>query len=401
MKKIILAVGLFTSLLVITHCSYSSPTFDFKGAYELAKENAGNKPELAIKVGKKLLEEAEKADNIEYQVNALKVIGYSYNVISDFQSALEYFNRARSLNTDKKEEAKLLHNLGWVHRSAKNYEDALEFFIQANKLWEKSEMDFQAPTLNNLGLVYYELEDIPNAKKYLQEALRVSKKHNNSRDIVNSTIALGWFYLMTNNLDLAKDKTIEGLNILDTIKSYSANYVRTDALNNLGAIEKKLGDLDEAYNTHLKAFNLAVEVGIDKAKLEASTALKNISYAKNDLKQYKLYSDYELALTKNLDAQKERFMGYLIEEKKNEKLLAEAQVEKTELINTMIIVGVIIFLGLMMFLAYRYTRSKTDSLRTSLENTEDKMMKALENESNLMIELKKLQSEGNADIRIN
>ena len=99
--------------------------------------------------------------------------------------------------------AKKYEKKGKLEKAKKRYEKAQELLLKSNK-----EKPLQADTLNYLGFTTRKLGDFENGEKYYLLGLEIDPNH------VGINEYLGELYVVTNRLDLAKErlKVLESCN---------------------------------------------------------------------------------------------------------------------------------------------------------------------------------------------
>ena len=126
---------------------------------------------------------------------------YSYSAGTDPKPAKvknDYAKAVESIKWAKKYEKK-----GKIEKAKKRYQKAQELLIKSNK-----KKPLQADTLNYLGFTTRKLGDFENGEKYYLLGLEIEPNH------VGINEYLGELYVVTNRIDLAKDrlKVLESCN---------------------------------------------------------------------------------------------------------------------------------------------------------------------------------------------
>lgn len=216
------------------------------------------------------LQQIEGVDNLEkLRADLLRIIGVSYGSIGNYDLSLRFFldsqNIYETLN-DSTSVITSLNNIGVVHLKLNNFEEALEIFLELNRVADFSDPNNVTIPVN-LGFIYYELNQIQEAKEQLQRAL------NYAGDIDQRAYGLSYFKLgeiyATEN-DYAN--AIEAFNAsIGIFKDLKNELQQVQSLNGLASVYLELNDLQEA------------EVLANKA-LEISTRHKGLPEKKNSLK---------------------------------------------------------------------------------------------------------------------
>ena len=250
-------------------------------------------------------------------------IGSVYSNKGDYDKAVEYYNKALAIQKAKLGEehtdvATSYNNIGSVYSKKGNYDKALEYLnkalaIQKAKLGE--EHTDVATSYNNIGLVYYQKGDYDKALEYYNKALTIwkSKLGEEHTDVATFYNNIGSVY--SNKGDY--DKAVEYYNKALAIQKAKLGEEHTDvatSYNNIGSVYSKKGNYDKA----LEYLNKAL--AIQKAKLgeehtDVATSYNNIGdvyYDKGDYVMALEYFDKALSiyLSKGHEADKKIFLLY-------------------------------------------------------------------------------------------
>ena len=134
----------------------------------------------AIKIGEHA---REKKIFLKEEVKLYNEIGLYLSMRGNFLGARKYHEKALTIKNhfhhpDDAEIGMLLNNLGSVYYNLQDYEKAKEYYEKAFEI-RKGLYGLRFPevasVLNNLGNVYYELKDFERAKAYQKQALTIQK----------------------------------------------------------------------------------------------------------------------------------------------------------------------------------------------------------------------------------
>ena len=107
-------------------------------------------------------------------------------------------------------------------------------------------------TLNSLGVLYYKLNDLESADKYISEALGTAESIRSVKPYMLNN--LGTIYMKQGNLDEAEryfTESAEGFREL--FGTLNPDY--SSSLNNLAGVRKERGDLSEALNLYTRVLD--------------------------------------------------------------------------------------------------------------------------------------------------
>ncbi len=242
------------------------------------------------------------------EANRVKGVGYYYlsdteKAVKSYTEALKYF---KFIN-DQKNEARVYNNFGNLYKEI-NYNKALFFYKKAQHITKKYKNDeftagmylniatilrFQGDyknslkyvetskrifaktrdtinfitSLQNSGVVFYNLKDFENAKRRLFDAISQARKQNLHKVIVGSNLTLTAIYLEQENYSKAESSINEGIKysmiIGDNNSVYYYLYKAYELEQKRGNYQKALKYLKEVqHNDSLQlARNLSDNIG--------------------------------------------------------------------------------------------------------------------------------------------
>ncbi len=230
-----------------------------------------------------ILETSKGKDRFEILIRLSK---NNQNINPD--KSLEYANEAYSLSTKLggKEQSQALNCIGMSNNIIGNYNVALESLFKALDLREKTKNEVEiSSTLNEIGNVYFNLNDFSKSLEYYNKALDKcdkNKKNNIARTINN----IGRIHYYLGNHDKAILSFKQSLTIFKELKdtlSISA------ALNNLGVLCNVTGKFNEAIEYQLESVGIKEKYN-DKAGI--ATSYLNIGNSYCNLGKYEMSLDY-------------------------------------------------------------------------------------------------------------
>ncbi len=124
---------------------------------------------------------------------ALSIVGSSYWVTGNYESALNYYHLAAREAEKIKDSAGLAeayHNMGEVYKKLGDYTKAIAF-LQTSLAWDINNKIKYDITLYNIGEAFYLLGDYDSASNYFDRALSKALKANDARTIAYSYTGLG------------------------------------------------------------------------------------------------------------------------------------------------------------------------------------------------------------------
>jgi serine phosphatase RsbU (regulator of sigma subunit) len=136
---------------------------------------------------------------------------------SENDTALENLSNALLWFSDNNAEpgyCRALNLKGNLHESFGDYEKALQFCLQANKLSiEINERETEAETCSQLGLIYSRLCDFNKALEYYSEGLKIREELKDENGTASSLNRLGMIKRLTGKFDESLDYYFKSLDI--------------------------------------------------------------------------------------------------------------------------------------------------------------------------------------------
>lgn len=125
----------------------------------------------------KAMEIAEKKKHYELHASLFNDIGMIHFSQEEYDQALNYYIKAVDLllkNNKQKGLRNYYNNIGNIYYITKKYTKAFDYYNKALELVKKSERISNTPNfLNNIGSAYMELKDYDQAMRYFLEAHKI------------------------------------------------------------------------------------------------------------------------------------------------------------------------------------------------------------------------------------
>jgi tetratricopeptide (TPR) repeat protein len=322
-----------------------------------------------------------------------------------------------------------LQQMGQICYYLGNYPQALDFHLQADKIFrEQGNPDRLAANLCDMGLLYYYNRQMPMARKQYEEALIIYRQQSNSEGLADTYGKIGHLYEKRQMYDSAFEyqrlalqqysriaqkqgmakiyenigSIYEDLEKYDSAWYYFANSLKLydqageevasiEVVNNLGDIYRKTGRYREAILQTGKALALAEKTN---DLYEKGAAYRDLGKAYNLLHQNdSAYHYLELSRRATIDIysrennRQTAFLSVLYDiDKKNDEIMG---LENARNINTIITVAVVIVIVLLVILGWviisrqrlkiRNERTLSEQNRHIYETQRELMQADLEN----------------------
>jgi tetratricopeptide (TPR) repeat protein len=245
---------------------------------------------------------------------ALLDAGDTLFALSEYSSALDFYNRALRLSRgagDERGIAQALDSIGYVHANTDDAQRALSYFHHVLNFYHKvrpvdrsvEDIRDTAQVNNNLGEAYYYRGNLLKAKEYFKRALEMHAEAGDRRGQALVHLNLGYTYSDSGDIY----SSLAHLHLALTL-CQAVNDRRGEALSytGQGIVLSLQGEKQNAFDAYKRALQLFRTIG-DKQG-EAAT-LNSIGKAYEDLNETQIALDhYNLALklfqdSGNLDAE--------------------------------------------------------------------------------------------------
>jgi signal transduction histidine kinase/ActR/RegA family two-component response regulator len=218
-----------------------------RGDYYSAKVNLG-----------KALDIAEKIDDKTNQGKIHTKIARVQFLMDEQDQATISISNAIQLQRENDDFANLAitYNIkGVIHSTKEEYESALEYFNSAKTLFEQEDLEqyISEVTLNE-AKVYIAQQRYEEAKNQLEKTIIIAKKHDQRRLLSSALIQTGKVSSALDNDELALSQAEEGLTIA---QSYKITENINEAFLTLSDIHEKQGDYKNSYDYVKKHIKLS------------------------------------------------------------------------------------------------------------------------------------------------
>ena len=281
------------------------------------------------------------------------------------------------------------NDISIVYAMSDDYEKSLEFFKKALGVFRKAD-DSQGISyaLNNIGIVYEELGQDSLARAYYIESLNIKEQNSDTYGIGQAYVNLA---NIMQNYELYDEsityyfKADSAFSIINDQHASIRNYVH------LADAFLQMLEYNEAWKYAYKAYNLANEYKFDLFKQDALQAMVEIKEATSDYKaafeyqkEYQLLSE-SLANSQKLAAVEELKAKFDVEEKdreiqllRSQKLLDQAQNDRQQLANYLLVVSVIFMVIVAVLLGWGYLHNqKKNKILIELNREKDQFISIL------------------------
>jgi signal transduction histidine kinase len=325
----------------------------------------------------------EMGDSLQY-AHALNSLGRLYDGTAAYDRAIEYYENALSIFIKLDDSIGLAYiysSLGMFHKSQKNFAKALEMINHSLEI-RMEEKQWSGVALNyvELSRIYNEENQNDLAYEALQKALEYNKLVPDNQALtaeINTHLA----EVYRKKKDFKKSMVLikEAENITNGIDN---PYLSMRVYNEFGNLYYDLFQYDKAIYYHDKVVaatqNSSFMEELKDAYLHLANDYEQIGNLRMSYDNFKKYNEIEIIFLNaekiRLEQQHETRIALenrtkenellRIEQQKNQELLAEQ-----ELLNFAIVgIAALIFLLLLMFMAYGFKRRRDNALLTDQKN---------------------------------
>ncbi|GAB5407923.1 MAG: hypothetical protein BalsKO_02880 [Balneolaceae bacterium] len=351
---------------------YEAGVYFLRGDYDKVTETA-----------QEGLQKIEGMENLEkIRADLLRVVGVSYGSSGNYDLSLKFFINSRRIYESLSDSVSVittLNNIGVIHLKLNNFNEALDIFLELNRI-----ADFDDPknvTIPvNLGFIYYELDQMEKAKEQLQRAINYEGEID-SRAYGLSYFKLGEIYHKEKDFS----KAIESFNAsIDVYINLQNELEKVQSLNGLARVYLDLNDLERAENYANNALEISINYeGLPQRKNSLETLYlihKGGEQFSKALSFFELFQEVSDSLQNTevnseiarLTAEYEFYQkeNELILLQKEQELNNQAQINRQRLL----LIGALIILGfaiLLIIIMYRTNLQKKETNKLlSLKNDE-------------------------------
>lgn len=260
----------------------------------LVQEYIQNDPLKALIYCNNLHILSTKLNYLPGEIDALSHKTKIYNALGNYDSALIVANRVINISdsiNDKKRLAESYSNLGVTIFRKGDTQQALEYFVKSNELYEllKDSLGI-ANSLNGIGVMYMSRADYEKAITYFLQLIKISDIKGYENILGKAYINIGTAYYEMKEDDKALYYYLESIKINERLN----NLIHLgNAYNNLGNILDRNGKYDSAWIFFNKAIELSTKTNFKRGLPNAYIGLGNILVEKEKYKE--AFDYYQLA----------------------------------------------------------------------------------------------------------
>ncbi|MCB8965046.1 MAG: tetratricopeptide repeat protein [Bacteroidales bacterium] len=221
------------------------------------------------------LEVAEKLDERKHLGDTYHKIGFCYERMGEFTSALKNYNNAADIYThlnDQKNLAGVFNDIGLIYRNWGKYDRALESYLKAQKIFDETlDIEGSAMVANSIGQIYFYQENHAKAIEFFMRYYNINASMGNPRAVAGAANNIASAYLELKKHDEALNYYLQALRIYDSLDIRVGVGIIRD---NIGSLFYAKQQYDDALLYHKNALKIFRELD---SPMRISSTLKNMA----------------------------------------------------------------------------------------------------------------------------
>ncbi len=229
--------------------------------------------DLALAYYKKGMSSSVKSKDSVSIAKLFNLFGVAFWRKGNFKKALKYYKKSLEIEKqlgNNQNAFRILNNIGSAYYQIGDYQLALEYYIEAKDIRKTFTNVAHSVLINNIGLVYLELNDTSTAYGYFKRGLIAANE-------TNSTLGKGYTYFNLGDLNFRIKTYSKALKFYNKSKPFyeKLNDINGVAkiLNRIGQVYLKINDMSNAKDNFLDAYKMSKDNGL---KLTQTESLINI-----------------------------------------------------------------------------------------------------------------------------
>ena len=241
-----------------------------------------NKLDSALIYLNKNLNQTPK-DNLVQRLTTLQEIADANTNTKNFEAALNTYQEIENLvhrSHLNKELHTLYNNIGYIHNNLNDYNTALKYFRNSEKMASKSKPENLSQIQMNIAITYKNLGDYPNSIKYLLKAKENLQTNHSLAPKVNFLLAKAQY--KSGDIYRAESSIMETINLA---KANQSDEILEDAYLTSALLQVDLIDYEKALSFYSLHLNIRDSLDqINNQNLEAALNTKTkLQEAQNEI----------------------------------------------------------------------------------------------------------------------
>ena len=286
----------------------------------------------------------------------------------EIPKALELYNKGLKIYEnlgDKIGVAAILNNTGLIYKNQGDLQKSLECYQKSLVLQEEvGDKIGLAKALNNLGFMYNQLKDFPKAIDFYERSLKIREEINDKEGLAVSYNNLGSIYSREGDINKTIEYFKKSIIIFGELNNKEGMVY---SYSNLGSAQLKLGKTEEAFQSGIKAMQIAQDLGYPTVINRAADLMTDVSKSQGNWKEAMKYYQLQIQMRDSIandENAKEIVKQQLTYEYEKQKIEAQKEQEKKDAINAKekerqqqtILFVVLVLLVVLLFTAFLFNR---------------------------------------------
>lgn len=238
----------------------------------------------AIPYAKKAVALATDLNQNEILAESQFLLGKTYSLTSQLDSALIYLNKAQNIYSglnQEVEQADVLLEIAKIKINQNELKQAMEQYIEAEKIFQ--EADNQAGVArvqNGVADVFYAEQDWNKSIEYCKKAIAIQEQLNVPTEMAQSYVNLVYPLMIHEQLDLALEAANKAISLHH--KAGSAPIETASAYNARGNVYKYMERYDDAITDYKENLRIGQETKMERAVMISYANLGHVYTLKED-----------------------------------------------------------------------------------------------------------------------
>ena len=248
----------------------------------------------ALKISKVALDISRNNADVENELTALNNLAIVHGIKSEYKESMEYLMEALAISKQigyREQTARCQINMGSIYAHLFNHQQALaQYKNVVEKHFDLIETGTQIAVCNNMGNIYYNLQDAKTAENYFQKAYDMAQTSQYQEMQGLSLAQLARTYQAQGVIPKALKTALAAKEVLDQLGTVNGSQI---VRINLGKIYYEMGDLSQAIKHLSQGIVFAKTLKDDLSQIRAYDVLSKVYFKQKNLEQaYKYLQIY-------------------------------------------------------------------------------------------------------------
>ena len=243
----------------------------------------------------------ENKERNKYRAKLLSDLGRLHKAIGNLENALENYNEALDIQReidDKSGEGTTLNNISQIHHDRGDYETALKYLEQSLAIRQQiGDKSGEGSTLNNISQIYDARGDYETALKYLEQSLAIQQEIGDKSGEGITLNNISQIFKARGDNETALKYLEQSLAIQQKIGDKSGEGT---TLNNISQILHDRGDYETALKYLEQSLAIQQEIGDKSGEGTTLNNMATTAHARGDNETALKYLEQSLAIRQEI-----------------------------------------------------------------------------------------------------